>query len=120
MTNRTSRIISGSLVLLIAALSFASCSARSSSEGLSVYPKAVDAADEGFAIQSLKMIATAQAQAKVMRGAYADFGGLTQAGFLDQRFAAATPTLKGYRFTMSANDSEFVVHADPQKSPAEP
>src|SRR5215813_4699073 len=92
------------LLLLILALLFASCSTKSSSEGLGVYPKAVDAADEGFAIQSLKTIATAQAQAKVLRGSYADFGRLTQAGLLDERFAAATPILRGYQFTMTAND----------------
>src|SRR5262249_52482548 len=82
--------------------------------------KAVDAADEGFAIQSLKTIATAQAQAKVLRGSYADFGGLTQAGLLDERFAARTPILRGYQFTMTANETEFGVHADPQKAPIDP
>jgi hypothetical protein len=96
---------------LLTALLLAGCS--HSSQGLGVYPKAVGAADEGFAIQTLKLIATAQAQAKVTRGSYGDFKTLAQSGFLDQRFADAAPTMKGYQFTMTASDSEFVVNADP-------
>lgn len=96
---------------LLLALVLVGCS--NSSEGLGVYPKAVGAADEGFAIQTLKMIGTAQAQAKVTRGSYGDFKTLAQSGFLDQRFAEATPNLKGYQFTMTASDSEFAANADP-------
>src|SRR5690242_10736704 len=90
------------------ALFLVGCS--NSSQGLGVYPKAVGAADEGFAIQTLKMIGTAQAQAKVTRGSYGDFKTLAQSGFLDQRFADAVPNLKGYQFTMTASDSEFAVN----------
>ena len=93
------------------AMCLVSCSR--SSEGLGVYPKAVGAADEGFAIQTLKMIGTAQAQAKVTRGSYGDFKTLAQSGFLDQRFSDTAPNLKGYQFTMTASDSEFAVNADP-------
>jgi len=71
------------------------------------------AADEGSAIQALRNIATAQTQAKAMRGAYADFDSLVQAGFLDQRFAGSNPTLRGYRFAMSASENGFMVNADP-------
>ena len=105
------------VLFLVTMLFFMSCSPKNSSEGLNVYPKAVEAADEGFAIQSLKMIATAQTQAKVMRGSYADFKTLNEAGLLDERFAASAPVLKGYQFTMTENEAEFVVHADPQKPP---
>lgn len=108
------------MIVVLSALLVSACSATKPSEGLNVYPKAVAAADEGFAIQSLRMIGTAQAQAKVMRGSYADFNTLTQAGLLDSRFAAATPNLKGYRFTMTASDADFSVRADPQATPMEP
>lgn len=96
--------------LLLLSLLLTSCS--SSQPGLGAYPKAVGAADEGFAIQALRTIATAQAQCKVTRGSYCDFITLTQAGFLDQRFASASPLLKGYRLKMTSNENEFSVNAD--------
>ena len=101
------------LGLLLSVVLLASCSGRSS-EGLGVYPKAMGAADEGYAIQALRTIATAEMQMKSSRGSYGDFDALTQAGYLDQRFAGRTPNLKGYTFTISATDSEFTVNADPQ------
>jgi hypothetical protein len=107
------------LGLLLSAVLLASCSG-SSSEGLRVYPKAMGAADEGSAIQTLRTIATAEAQMKATRGSYGDFDALTQAGYLDQRFADRTPNLKGYRFTISATDSEFAVNADPQTTETQP
>src|SRR5207237_8057266 len=54
------------LLMLLVAVLVASCSS-SSQQGLGVYPKAVGAADEGFAIQALRTIATAQTQLKVTR-----------------------------------------------------
>ena len=99
-------------LLLLVWCSLAGCS--NSSEGARAYPKAVSAADEGSAIQALRAIATAQTQAKTMRGAYADFDSLVQAGFLDQRFAGSNPSLRGYRFAMTASENEFIVNADPQ------
>lgn len=117
MTNRF-QITSGTCLLLLVWCLFAGCS--SSSEGARAYPKAVGDADEGSAIQALRNIATAQTQAKTMRGAYADFDSLVQAGFLDQRFAGSSPTLRGYRFVMSASENGFTVNADPpaQAGPA--
>lgn len=100
------------LLVVLAAMLLASCS--SSQPGLGAYPKAVSAADEGFAIEALRKIATAQAQSKVMRGSYGDFPTLTQAGLLDQRFASASPILKGYRLNMKASDNDFSVTADPE------
>lgn len=105
----------GKWLLVIGLLLFASCSSASQ-PGLGAYPKAVGAADEGFAIQALRTIATAQAQLKVTRGSYGDFSALTQAGLLDQRFASASPSLKGYRLTMTATDSDFSVNADPESA----
>ena len=75
--------------------------------------KAVDAADETATIQTLRTIVSAQTQAKAIRGSYADFPGLVDGGFLDARFSNATPTLKGYRFSMSAGAGEFSINADP-------
>src|SRR5215510_1197455 len=98
---------------LIAALFFASCSSGNSSQGLGAYPKAVSAADEGSAIQTLRTIATAQTQAKATRGSYGDFNALVQAGFLDQRFASESPILRGYRFRLTAGENDFSVFADP-------
>lgn len=91
-----------------------SCSRGSSSEGLGVYPKAMGAADEASAIQSLRSIATAQQQLKAMRGAYGSFDVLTQAGLLDARFSGNAPNLKGYRFVMNVTETDFSVSADPQ------
>ena len=99
------------LLLLVWSL-LAGCS--NPSEGARALPKAVGAADEGSAIQALRTIATAQTQARVTRGAYADFDSLVQAGYLDQRFAGSNPNLRGYRFSMIASENEFVVNADPQ------
>jgi hypothetical protein len=106
--------------LLLGVVLLASCSSGSSSEGLGVYPKAMGAADEGSTIQALRTIASAEAQMKVTRGSYGDFDALTQAGYLDQRFAGRTPNLKGYRFTITATDSEFAVNADPQTTETQP
>jgi hypothetical protein len=111
--------LAGLLALLLSVALLASCSGRAS-EGLSVYPKAMGAADEGSAIQALRTIATAEMQMKSSRGAYGDFDALTQAGYLDQRFAGRTPNLKGYTFTISATDSEFAVNADPQTTETQP
>ncbi len=106
--------------LLFVALAFSSCSSSDSSKGLGVYPKAVSAADEASAIQSLRTIATAQQELKATRGAYGSFDALTQAGLLDLRFAGSAPNLKGYRFTMSVTESDFSVNADPQTTETQP
>jgi hypothetical protein len=108
------------MALFAAVFLLTSCSSGNSNQGLGVYPKAVGAADEASAIQTLRTIATAQAQLKATRGAYGDFDVLTQAGLLDQRFAGAAPNLKGYRFTINATDSDFAVNADPQTTETQP
>lgn len=117
---RSTHTLAGLLGLLICAVLFASCSSGNSSEGLGVYPKAMGAADEGSAIQALRTIASAETQMKVTRGSYGDFDALTQAGYLDQRFAGRTPNLKGYRFTITASESDFSVNADPQTTETQP
>lgn len=106
--------------LLICAFFLVSCSPGNSSEGLGVYPKAMGAADEGSTIQALRTIASAETQMKVTRGSYGDFDALTSAGYLDQRFAGRTPNLKGYRFTITASESDFSVNADPQTTATQP
>jgi hypothetical protein len=100
--------------LLLVTLFAVSCSPGNSSQGLGVYPKAVGAADETSAIQALRTIATAELQLKSTRGAYGDFDTLTQAGFLDTRFAGVAPNLRGYRFTITLSGPDFAVNADPQ------
>lgn len=105
---------SGKWLGLIVLVFLSSCSAGDSSGGPGTYPKTVTAADESSAIQTLRTIATAQAQARATRGSYGDFSTLVQAGFLDQRFASETPILRGYRFTMTAGENDFSVNADPQ------
>jgi hypothetical protein len=75
--------------------------------------KAVDAADETAAIQTLRTIFSAQTQAKATRDSYADFPGLVNGGFLDARFSNPAPVLRGYRFSMSASAGEFTITADP-------
>ena len=85
--------LAGLTVFLVGVVWLASCSSGNSSGGLGVYPKAIGAADEGSAIQTLRTIATAEAQMKATRGSYGDFESLTQAGYLDQRFAGPNPNL---------------------------
>lgn len=114
---RVTRNTAAALTLTAAFLFLLTSCGRDSSEAVNALPKSVAAADETYAIQTLRTIASAQAQAKVTRGAYSDFAGLTQAGFLDERFATISPVLRGYQFTMKASDAEFSVNADPQTSP---
>jgi len=115
MNNDKFEAMNARWLMVLVALLLAACSSQQ--PGLGVYPKAVGAADEGFAIQALRTIATAQTQFKVTRGSYGDFDSLTQAGLLDQRFASATPTLKGYRLSMKSSENEFTVNADPETQP---
>ena len=98
------------VLFLAVLLTVVSCSTPGPAE---TYPKAITAADEAYAIQTLRTIGSAQTQSKVIRGSYADFAGLTQAGLLDGRFNSPTPTLRGYKFTIKATDSDFSVNADP-------
>lgn len=105
---------SGKWLVLGLLLFVSACTAGNSSGGAGAYPKAVTAADESSVIQTLRTIATAQAQARATRGSYGDFNTLVQAGFLDQRFASETPILRGYRFRMTAGENDFSVSADPQ------
>ena len=95
-------------------LVFLSSCTTDSSGGAGAYPKSVSAVDETSAIQTLRTIATAQAQAKATRGSYGDFSTLVQAGILDQRFAGESPILRGYRFRMTARENDYSVSADPQ------
>src|SRR5258708_28970579 len=99
---------------LIAIAFLTSCAGGDSSGGAGALPKAVSAVDETAAIQTLRTIATAQAQAKATRGSYGDFNTLVQAGFLDQRFASDAPIMRGYRFRMTAGENDFSATADPQ------
>ena len=108
---RNRHIATASSLICLALLTF---SCGSQTEGPAVYSKAVGAADEGSAIQALRTIASAQTQAKAMRNSYGSFDTLVQLGFLDTRFSGETPNLRGYKFSMTANESRFAVNADPQ------
>src|SRR6266481_7592257 len=99
--HRTQRL-AGWLALSVSMFVLISCSSSNSSQGLGALPKAMGAADEASAIQTVRTIATAENQLKATRGSYGDFDALTQAGFLDSRFASRTPDVQGYRFTISA------------------
>ena len=101
-------------ILLFCVLLLTSCASENSSNGAGALPKAVAAADETAAIQTLRTIATAEAQLKNSRGSYGDIDALVQAGFLDQRFTGPAPNLRGYRFSITAGEAEFSVNADPQ------
>ena len=106
--------------LSLALLSVLSALACGSSEGLNSYTKAVGAADEGSTIQTLRTIASAQGQYRAAHGEYGSFTALNKAGMLDVRFAADSPTLKGYRFTMIASSTAFTVNADPEATESQP
>src|SRR5437667_11719406 len=117
---RSTQRLATLLGLVAGMVLLASCSSGNSSQGLNTYPKAMGAADEGSAIQALRTIATAELQLKASRGSYGDFEALTQGGYLDQRFASRTPNMRGYRFTISATESEFTVNADPEITEKQP
>src|SRR6185503_3446369 len=108
---RTSQVCAAACLLIAGC--FSACSS-SGNEGLGAYPKAVTAVDETSAIQALRAIGSAQNQAKAMRNSYANFDALVQLGFLDERFAGSNPNIRGYRFSITANESQFAVTADPQ------
>src|SRR5207302_400423 len=42
-----------------------------------------------------------------------DFGVRARRGYFESRFSKATPTMRGYRFSMSASAGEFSINADP-------
>jgi len=71
--------------VLVTALIVCSCSSNAPGNRGTLL-KAVDAADETATIQTLRTIVSAQTQAKVIRGSYANFPGLVDGGFLDARF----------------------------------
>src|SRR6266436_2259251 len=118
-SHRTQRL-AGWLALLESMFVLISCSSSNSSQGLGTLPKAMGAADEASAIQSLRTIATAQGQLKATRGSYGNFDALVQVGFLDTRFSGDAPNLRGYRFNMKVTDSVFAVNADPQTTQTQP
>ena len=106
---------------LIAALAFLGLAFSScGSPGLDSYTKAVGAADEGVAIQTIRTIVTAQEQYRATQDEYGSFDALTKAGVLDARFASEAPNLKGYRFTMNAGATSFSINADPEASDKQP
>lgn len=107
-------------VLIVLAVFLCSCGSSSNSDGLGVYPKAVGAADEASAIQSLRTVATAQTQLKATKEAYGSFDELTQAGFLDQRFSGVSPNVRGYRFTMAVTEADYTINADPEATENQP
>jgi len=104
------------MLLAFVGLAFSSCG----SPGLDSYTKAVGAADEGLAIQTIRTIVTAQEQYRATHDEYGNFDALTKAGVLDARFASEAPNLRGYRFTMSAAANTFSINADPQASENQP
>ena len=106
-----------SLLLLFGVLA-ATCT--DSSSGLGTLPKAVGAADEASAIQTLRTIASAETQFKAGTGAYGSFDAVVQAGFLDQRFAGSAPNLRGYQFTINSTESSYSVNADPHTTETQP
>ena len=106
----------------VATLSLLACgsSNQNSASGLGSLPKAMGAADETSAIQTLRTIAAAENQFKAGTGAYGNFDAVVQAGFLDQRFEGAAPNLRGYRFTIRVTDSGYSINADPQTTETQP
>ena len=110
------KYFTGSVMLMLALLTM-SCA---STEEPHPYTKAVGAADEGFTIQTIRTIASAQGQYRAANGEYGTFGALNKAGMLDVRFAADSPTLKGYRFTMNPGANSFTINADPGATENQP
>ena len=70
--------------------------------------------DETAVIATLQTVATAQRAYAISNGGdYGSFEQLTEGGFLDSRFAAETPEVRGYTLTMATGDKEFRCNADP-------
>jgi hypothetical protein len=105
---------------LIAFICFVMLGTSCGSAGLESYTKAVGAADEGMAIQTMRSIATAQETYRATHDEYGSFDALTKAGVLDARFAGEAPNLKGYRFTMSPGATSFTIHVDPEATEKQP
>jgi hypothetical protein len=105
---------------LIAFILFTMLGTSCGSAGLESYTKAVSAADEGMAIQTMRSIVTAQEIYRATHDEYGSFDALTKAGVLDARFAGEAPNLKGYRFTMSPNATSFTIHVDPEATETQP
>ena len=105
-------------VLLVVCVLLLACSTGNPGSG--ALPKAVGAADETAALQTLRTIASAEAQLKATSGAYGGFGSLVAGGFLDNRFNGDTPNLRGYRFTLKATEADFALNADPQNTESQP
>jgi hypothetical protein len=99
---------------LVAVIFFAMLGTSCGSAGLESYTKAVSAADEGMAIQTIRSIVTAQEIYRATHDEYGSFDALTKAGVLDARFAGEAPNLKGYRFTMSPSATSFTINVDPE------
>ena len=105
---------------LVALIFFALLGTSCGSAGLESYTKAVSAADEGMAIQTIRSIVTAQEIYRATHEEYGSFDALTKAGVLDARFAGEAPNLKGYRFTMSPSTTSFTIHVDPEATEKQP
>jgi hypothetical protein len=105
---------------LMAFICFAMLGTSCGSAGLESYTKAVSAADEGMAIQTIRSIVTAQEVYRATHDEYGSFDDLNKAGALDARFTGEAPNLKGYRFTMSPSATSFTIHVDPEATEKQP
>ena len=77
--------------------------------------------DETAAIAALHSVSTAQRTYSISNsGNYGTFGQLAEAGYLDQRFNAEQPNVKGYVLTMTVSNRDgsgggsFSVKAEPE------
>jgi hypothetical protein len=129
MTIRLSRrraralaVVLTALISLLCVLLMTGCG--TSRESGNSYKQTTTAVDETGAVQTLRTISTAQASFAVGHGGeYGSFEDLTGSGLLDKRFAAHTPEVGGYVFTIklapASGDqaSMYAAYADP-KTPA--
>jgi hypothetical protein len=91
-----------SVFLLLLSLAWVSC--QTYSTGLQ---KSVVVADETSVTAALRTVALAQQSYSAMNnGGYATFQELSANGFLDARFNADKPTLKGYEFAMEVGKDD--------------
>jgi Tfp pilus assembly protein PilE len=103
------------MVVILTALAL---SCQSYTKGLQ---ESVTRADETAAIAALRTIATAQQTYTVSHeGSYGSFGELVQSGYLDSRFNADKPKIKGYVLAMFFTsaphlaNASYTVNADPE------
>ena len=92
--------------------------------GLYQWKNVVRRGNEAAAVQHLNTISIGQVQYYTENATYATFDQLVEKGYLDSRFAGATPTVDGYIYVLrvttasAGQKASFTLNADPENAAA--